>query len=233
MVEPAQRSIENRMLAGLPRDEYERLLPHLSEVSLTLSQVLFRPNDNIDHAYFPTSSIVSLLTDLSDGSGMEVGLVGREGLVGVSVILGGPETKVATVQAAGRAQRIKAEILLKEFRRGGALHDVLLRYLHALMTQISQTVVCSVRHTVEGRLARWLLMFHDRVERDEFSLTHEFLAAMLGVRRAGISEAAMKLQNRNLIRYERGHFAIVDRKGLEEFACECYPVVKAKYDSLL
>ena len=233
MSDTLQPATENRLLAALPRAEYERLTLHLEDVSLTLSKLLFRPEDKLTYAYFPTTSIVSLLTDLSDGSGMEVGLVGREGLVGVSVILGGSETKVATVQAEGRAQRIKARALREEFQRGGALQDGLLRYTHALMTQISQSVVCNVRHPLPGRLARWLLMYHDRLGRDEFSLTHEFMASMLGVRRSGVSEVASELQKMEFIRYQRGHVTIIDRKGLEDFACECYPVVKAKFDDFL
>ncbi len=233
MTATTQTSTGNRLLAALPREEYERLAPHLGEVSLTLSQVLFNPGDEITHAYFPTNSIVSLLTDLSDGSGMEVGLVGREGLVGVSVILGGSETKVATVQAVGNALKIRADVLREEFRRGGVLQTGLLRYTHALMTQISQSVVCNVRHPLPGRLARWLLMYHDRLERDEFDLTHEFMAAMLGVRRAGVSDVANELQRRGFISYRRGHVRIIDREGMEEFACECYPVVKEKYDAYL
>ena len=225
-----QTSTENQLLAALPREEYERLAPHLEEVSLTLRQVLFNPGDEIAYAYFPTDSIVSLLTDLSDGSGMEVGLVGREGLVGISVILGGGETKVATVQAEGGALKIRADALREEFGRGGTLQTGLLRYTHALMTQISQSVVCNVRHPLAGRLARWLLMYYDRLGRDEFALTHEFMAAMLGVRRAGVSDVANELQKLGLISYRRGHVRIIDRKGLEEFACECYTVVKEKYD---
>ncbi|HEX8145473.1 MAG TPA: Crp/Fnr family transcriptional regulator [Pyrinomonadaceae bacterium] len=228
-----QPSTENRLLAALPREEYERLAPALEEVSLSLSQILFRPGDEIGHAYFPTTSIVSLLTDLEDGSGMEVGLVGREGLVGISVILGGSETKVATVQAEGRALKIRVDALREEFERGGALQNGLLRYTHALMTQISQSVVCNVRHPLPGRLARWLLMYHDRLGRDDFSLTHEFMANMLGVRRAGVSDVAYELQKMGFINYQRGHVRVINRKGMEEYACECYPMVKEKYDDFL
>jgi CRP-like cAMP-binding protein len=233
MTSATQTSTENRLLAALPREEYEWLAPHLKEVSLTLSQVLFNPGDEIAYAYFPTDSIVSLLTDLSDGSGMEVGLVGREGLVGISAILGGSETKVATVQASGGALKIRAGVLREEFHRGGALQNGLLRYTHALMTQISQSVVCNARHPLPGRLARWLLMYHDRLGRDEFELTHEFMAAMLGVRRAGVSEVAIELQRMGFINYQRGRIRIIDREGMEAFACECYPTVKERYDDLL
>lgn len=228
-----QPSAENRLLAALPRQDYERLAPRLEEVAFTLGQTLFMPEDELSHVYFPTTSIVSLLTDLEDGGGMEVGLVGREGMVGVSVILGGSETKVATVHAAGGALKVRASALREEFRRGGALQDFLLRYTHALMTQISQSVVCNVRHPLPGRLARWLLMYHDRLGRDEFELTHEFMANMLGVRRPGVSEVAGELQRMGFINYRHGHVHITDRKGMEAYACECYPVVKEKYDDFL
>jgi CRP-like cAMP-binding protein len=224
---------QNRLLDNLDVEEYELLAPHLETVSLSLSEILFRPEDQLQHVYFPTTSIISLLTDLSDGSGMEVGLVGREGMVGISAVLGGSETKVATVQGQGEALRMKAEKLRDEFSRGGVLQNALLRYTHALMTQISQSVVCNARHPVEGRLARWLLMYHDRLERDEFELTHEFMANMLGVRRAGISEVANKLQELGFISYQRGRVKILNRKGMEEFACECYPIVKEKFEDFL
>jgi CRP-like cAMP-binding protein len=224
---------ENHMLAALPREEYERLVPHLEPAPLSLGQTLFRPDEHIHHVHFPTTSVVSLLADLEDGTGMEVGLIGREGIAGISAILGGSETKVATVQASGMSFTLRAGKLQEEFGRGERLQSLLLRYTHALMTQISQSVVCNARHHVEGRLARWLLMFHDRVEADEFELTHEFMANMLGVRRAGVSEIANKLQEIGLIHYRRGHFTILDRKGLEDFTCECYPVVKEKFDSFL
>lgn len=233
MASPRQEMIGNGLLSGLPIEDYQRLRPYLRPVSLDLREILFRPDDLLQQVYFPTTSIVSLLTDLSDGTGMEVGLVGREGMVGISAILGGGETKLATVQAAGSALRVSAEVVKEEFRRGGALQIALLRYTHTLITQISQSVVCNVRHPVEGRLARWLLMYHDRLERDEFELTHEFMAAMLGVRRASISEVAVKLQERRLIIYERGRIKIVDRARLEQFACECYPVVKKNLVNLL
>ncbi|HYO92414.1 MAG TPA: Crp/Fnr family transcriptional regulator [Pyrinomonadaceae bacterium] len=198
-----------------------------------MSQVLFRPDERIRYAYFPTTSIVSLLTELQDGSGMEVGLVGREGVAGISAILGGEETKVATAQAQGEALRIDATLLQEEFRRGKLLQRALLRYTHALMTQISQSVVCNARHGIEGRLARWLLMYHDRMNRDEFELTHEFMANMLGVRRPGVSETANRLQEQGLISYQRGHITILNRAGLEELVCECYHIVKEKFESFL
>lgn len=226
-------STENRILDILPPADYERLTLHLEPVSLALSEILFRPHDRLEHVYFPTAAIVSLLTELEDGGGMEVGLVGREGVAGISAILGGSETKVATVQAEGRALRMSAERLGAEFRRGGALQSALLRYTHALITQISQSVVCNARHPLAGRMARWLLMYHDRIGSDDFKLTHEFMANMLNVRRAGISEVAGKLQALGLIRYHRGRITILDRKGMEEFTCECYPVVREKFEVLM
>lgn len=228
-----QPKSKNRILAALTREEYERLAPHLEPVSLSLRQVLFRPDDEIRHVHFPATAIISLLTDLEDGSGVEVGLVGYEGMVGISAILGGTETKVATVQGDGMALRLGVGKLLEEFQKGGRLQKSLLRYTHALMTQISQSVVCNARHNVKGRLARWLLMYHDRMDRDEFNLTHEFMADMLGVRRAGVSEVANSLQARGFIHYHRGHIRVLDRKGLEEIVCECYPVVKEKFENFL
>ncbi|MGB9178629.1 MAG: Crp/Fnr family transcriptional regulator [Pyrinomonadaceae bacterium] len=233
MADTTQPLSENRLLAALPREEYERLAPHLESVSLSLGQTLFMPDEQIHYVHFPTTSVVSLLTDLEDGTGMEVGLVGYEGIVGISAILGGTETKVATVQASGMSQKLRADKLQAEFGRGETLQRALLRYTHALMTQISQSVVCNTRHHVEGRLARWLLMFYDRVRTDEFELKQEFMAKMLGVRRASVSEIANKLQEMELIRYQRGRFTILDRKGLEEFTCECYPAIKEKFDDLL
>jgi CRP-like cAMP-binding protein len=228
-----RRDGENQLLAALSPEEYERLAPHLERVPHSLSQVLFRPEDRLRYVHFPVTSIVSLLTTLEDGGGMEVGLVGSEGMVGVSAFLGGDETKVATVQAAGEGLRLGADKLREEFRKGGTLQSALLRYTHALMTQVSQQVVCNARHHVEGRLARWLLMYHDRLGRDEFELTHEFMSHMLGVRRAGVSEVAEKLQEMGFIRYQRGRITVLDREGLEKFACECYPVVKEKFREFL
>jgi CRP-like cAMP-binding protein len=224
---------QNRLLASLPFEEYERLSPHLESVSHSLGETLFRPDDDLQYVHFPVTSVVSLLTDLEDGTGMEVGLVGHEGMVGISSILGGSETKVATVQASGTSLRLRVDRLQEEFGRGGMMQTALLRYTHALMTQISQSVVCNSRHHIEGRLARWLLMLHDRVETDEFELTQEFMAGMLGVRRASVSEIAYKLQETGLVQYRRGQFTILDRKGLEEFTCECYAVIKEKFDDFL
>ena len=224
---------DNRLLAALPLKEYELLAPQLKTVSFRLGEILFQPGDNIEHVYFPTTSIISLLTDLADGSGMEVGLVGSDGIVGISAILGGRETKVAAVQESGGASVMRVAQLQEAFRRGGLLQTQLLRYTHALMTQISQSVVCNVRHPVEGRMARWLLMYHDRLKVDEFEMTQEFMAHMLGVRRSSVTEVALRLQEQGFIRYHRGHITILNRQVLEQFACECYAVVKEQLDDFL
>lgn len=223
---------KNLMLAALPAEEYERIALHSEIVNLDLRQILSRPDEEIVHVYFPTTCVISLLTDLLDGSGMEVGVVGYEGMLGISVVLGGSETKLATVQHEGSAVKIRGEIIRELFARGGALQAEVLRYTHALMTQISQAAVCNVRHGVEARLARWLLMFRDRVGADEFKLTQEFVASMLGVRRAGISEIAGHLQQKELISYQRGNFHVLNPAGLESVACECYGVVKERFDEL-
>jgi CRP-like cAMP-binding protein len=233
MATPANARTENQMLAALPAEEYERLLPHLEQVALPLSEILFRPDEILKYVYFPETCVISLMTDLSDGYGIEVGLVGREGMVGVSIALGtDKEPKVATVQGTGAALRLKASVLREETKRGGMLQAHLLRYAHALLSQISQSVVCNVRHEIEGRLARWLLMYQDCAGTDEFMMTHEFIANMLGIRRAGVSMVANKLKRAGLINYHRGHFRIIDRRGLEEMTCECYPTVKAEFDAL-
>lgn len=224
---------QNRLLTVLPTDEYERLAPHLEEVSLTLGEILFRPDEKLQYIYFPNTAIISLLTDLSDGYGLEVGLIGYEGMVGVSVILNADsEAKVATVQGDGDAFRMQAIVLKEEFARGGQLQVYLLRYAHALMSQISQSVVCNVRHKIDGRLARWLLMYQDRAQYEELHLTHEFMANMLGIRRAGVSMVAHRLQQSGLIQYKRGRFKILDCEGLKRMTCECYDVVKAEFDQL-
>ena len=223
----------NRLLAALPADELERMTPHLESIPLKLSEVLFAPDERIEYVYFPVDCIVSLLTNLEDGEGMEVGLVGREGMAGISVPLGAEKaSKVATVQRAGHALRMKAARLKQEFDRRETLHDLLLQYTHALMSQISQSVVCNVRHRAPGRFARWILMFQDRAETDELFLTHEFMAHMLGVRRSTVGEIAEDLQATGLISYQRGHVRILNRHGLIELTCECYPVVKEEFDRL-
>jgi CRP-like cAMP-binding protein len=224
---------ENSLLAALPSEEREQIKPHLKPVELSLGEILFEPPDLIRSVYFPTSALISFLTELPDGDSVEVGLVGYEGMAGVDVILGvDTASKVATVQHAGYALKIAAPLLKEAFNRGGKLQQYLLRYTHALMSQISTSVLCNAHHKIDGRLARWILMYHSRVETDEFLMTHEFMANMLGIRRAGVSEIAKQLQHEGLIDYYRGHFRILNRKGLEERACGCFAVVEEEFKSL-
>jgi len=224
---------ENGLLAALPSEEYEQLRPHLKPVELSLGEILFEPPDIIRSLYFPTSAVISFLTELPDGDSVEVGLVGYEGMAGVDVILGvKTASKVATVQHAGYALKIAAPTLKEAFNRGGKLQQYLLQYTHALMSQISASVLCNAHHKIDGRLARWILMYHSRVGTDEFIMTHEFMANMLGIRRAGVSEVAKKLQHEGLVDYNRGHFRILNRKGLEEKACGCLSAIADEFHRL-
>ena len=227
-------SIENSLLAAIPRKEYRRLLAGLEPVTLIFGQVLYEPGETIRHVYFPNKSLVSLLT-LADGHlALEVGLIGREGMVGVPLVLGHTVSSVrALVQGTGTAMRMPATQFQKEFRLSAPLQRELYRYIHTLMSQISQTAACNRFHVVEMRLARWLLMTHDRVKSDHFRMTHEFLAHMLGVRRVGVTKAAHALQKQNLISYSRGDITVLDRDGLVAAACECYEVVKDMHDGAL
>ena len=223
----------NRLLVALPRAEYDQLAPHLEPVKLDLGSILYEPPDLMPYVYFPTNSIISFLMELPDGSGAETGLVGFEGLAGVEVILGVERaTKVATVQAAGDAVRVRPDKLRAAFQQGSVMQKHLLRFTHAMVVQISVSVLCVIRHNIDRRLARWLLMYHDRLGRDEFFLTHEFMANMLGIRRAGVSEVAKQLQEAGMVDYDRGHFRILNRAGLEEQTCECYRTVKEEFDGL-
>jgi CRP-like cAMP-binding protein len=224
-------AIENSLLAAVPRKEYRRLLARLEPVTLTFGDVLYEPGQTIHHVYFPSASLVSLLT-LADGHlALEVGLIGREGMVGIPLALGHKVSSVrALVQGAGTAMRMTSAHFHKEFRLSLPLQQELYRYVHALMAQISQTAACNRFHVVEARLARWLLMTHDRVKSDQFRMTHEFLGHMLGVQRVAVTNAAHALQKRKLIRYTRGAITILDREGLEAAACKCYQVVKDMND---
>jgi CRP-like cAMP-binding protein len=225
---------QNKILAALSGEEYDRLLPRLTPVSLPLGESLYETEDRIRYVYFVNTGVVSLVTHLKEGSGVEVGLAGNEGMVGLSVALGDDVSpSQAIVQIADGAMRMEANVLREELKAGGLLQPLLLRYALALLKQVSQSAACNRSHHVAERLARWLLTCLDRVEGDELRLTQEFIAEMLGTRRAGVSEAAGILQGAGLIRYSRGHITITDRGGLEEFACECYGVVKAEYDRLL
>lgn len=226
-----QPAIANHLLAALPRTEYQRLLAGLELVTLTFGKVLYEPGHPIRHVYFPNDSLVSLLT-LADGHlPLEVGMVGREGMVGTPISLGTNVSPVrALVQGSGTAMRMTSARFRKEFRQCPPLQRALYRYVHVLMAQVTQTAACNRFHVVEARLARWLLMTRDRVQSNEFRLTHEFLAHMLGVRRVGVTKAAGALQQRKLIDYSRGNIRILDRKGLETASCRCYQIVKDMHD---
>lgn len=233
-VNPYPDSPLNHLLAILPEESYKRLIPNLKRVSLSLGEVIYEPGEKQDYLYFPTTSIVSLLYTMETGMTAEMGLVGNDGVVGVSLFMGGDTTpNRAVVQIAGEALRISAKALQEEFRRGGPVQLLLLRYTQALITQISQTAVCNRLHSVEQRLCRWLLLSHDRVGSDELLMTQEFIANMLGSRREGVTSAAGRLQDAGLIRYSRGHITILDRSNLEGQVCECYRVVKDEFDRLI
>lgn len=225
----------NRLLAALPRKEYQHLLPELEHVTLSFGEVLLEPGDTIRHVYFPNDSIISLLSSVEDRELLEVGIVGNEGMAGLSVFMGVNKSRNrALVQGTGTAMRMKAAVLRKEVSNdGGALHNLLHLYTHSLLTQISQSAACNRFHLVNARLARWLLMTHDRVTGDEFYLTQEFISHMLGVRREQVTLAASGLQKQELISYSRGQIKILNRAGLEAIACKCYRIVKEEYDNLL
>jgi len=225
---------ENRLLAALPRKEYDRLSPELDPVPLGLKQVLYEADTPITHVYFPLNAVASLVIEMRDGLGVEVGTIGNEGMVGTPAFLGadkGP-TK-AFAQVPGDSLRMRVGVFKAEMRKGGPLHGLVQRYTQALMNQISQSVACNHLHSVEERMCRWLLMTHDRVGGDEFPLTQEFLAQMLVVRRPTVTVVAGILQKSGLISYQRGRITILDREGLEAGSCECYAAVKKEFDRLL
>ena len=225
---------ENRLLAALPVEEYERLSPSLQEVSFSLGEVVYEFGGHLDYVYFPTTAIVSLLYTMENGTSAEMGLTGNDGVVGIALFMGGGTMpNRAVVQSAGGALRMKAKVLQDEFAQGGKFQRLLLRYTQALITQISQTAVCNRLHSVEQQLCRWLLLSHDRVKADELIMTQELIADMLGVRREGVTVAAGHLQDEGAISYVRGHIKILDREKLEETVCECYRVVKNEFDRLL
>ena len=230
----SQGPVENHLLAALPAEVYERLSPHLQPVSFALGGVVYESSEQMEHLYFPTTCIVSLLYTMADGATAEMGLVGNDGVVGIALFMGGNTVpNRAVVQVAGDAFRAPAPVLQEEFRRGGPCQLVLLRYTQALITQISQTAVCNRLHSIEQRLCRWLLLTHDRVQSAQLLLTQEFIANMLGGRRESVTKAASHLQAAGLIRYVRGHITVLDRQGLEAASCECYQVVKTEFDRLL
>jgi CRP-like cAMP-binding protein len=225
---------QNRLLAALPDAEWARWLPQLEPVDLSLGKVLYESGTKLSHVYFPTTSIVSLLYVMEDGASAEIAVVGHEGLVGVSLFMGGESTPSrAVVQSAGKGFRLNASLMLQEFNRAGPVLHLLLRYTQALITQMSQTAVCNRHHSLDQQLCRWLLLSLDRLHSDELVMTQELIANMLGVRREGVTEAAGHLQKAGLIRYQRGHITVLDRHRLEQRACECYAVVKKEYDRLL
>jgi CRP-like cAMP-binding protein len=224
----------NRLLAALPDVELRRLLPHLEYVELPLGSVLYESGGIEKEVYFPTSAIVSLLYVMDNGDAAEIAVVGNEGVVGVSLFLGGDSTPSrAVVQSAGRGFRLKARVLKAEFEQSGPVTRLLLRYTQALITQMSQTAVCNRHHTLDQQLCRWLLLSLDRLLGSELMMTQELIANMLGVRREGVTEGAIKLQKSGLISYSRGRILVLDRAGLEKRVCECYEVVKKEYDRLL
>jgi CRP-like cAMP-binding protein len=225
---------ENYLLAALPDAEWQRWLSHLERVAMPLGQVLYESGDTLSHVYFPTTAIVSLLYVMENGASAEIAVVGNEGIVGISLFMGGDSTPSrAVVQSAGRGFRLKAEIMKDAFNQAGTVLHLLLRYTQALITQMAQTAVCNRHHSLDQQLCRWLLLSLDRLQGNELVMTQELIANMLGVRREGVTESAVKLQQAGLIRYARGHISVLDRMGLEKRSCECYAVVKKEYDRLL
>jgi CRP-like cAMP-binding protein len=228
------RALENRLLAALPEEEFARLQPNLTAVSLALGEVLHESSEPLDYIYFPTTAIISLLYIMENGATAEIGVAGKEGLVGIALFMGGGTTpNRAIVQSAGGVVRLRPQALHDEFVRGGSFQHLLLRYTQALLTQVSQTAVCNRLHSVEQQLCRWLLLSHDRLPSDVLIMTHDLIANMLGVRREGVTRAAKRLQAAGLITYARGTITINDRAGLEANVCECYKVVKDEYERLL
>lgn len=227
-------SIENRLLAALPEEEYERLVANMETVSLEFKQTLYEPNQPFEYIYFPKSGTVSLLTIMEDGEAVEVGTIGNEGIVGLPVFLGADSIPgMAFSQIPGDAWRMSIDVFKDKVTPGSALHDLLQRYTQSLFNLIAQSAACNRLHSIEERLCRWLLMTQDRAGSESFPLTQEFIAQMLGVRRSSVNTVAATLQKAGLIRYVRGKMTILDREGLEASACECYEVVKGEFDRLL
>ncbi|MCU9956034.1 MULTISPECIES: Crp/Fnr family transcriptional regulator [Burkholderia] len=226
--------IDNHLLAALPPEGLAHISPQLVLVDMPLGKVLYESGGALSHVYFPTTSIVSLLYVMEDGSSAEIAIVGNDGLIGIALFMGGETTPSrAIVQSAGHAYRLDARILKDEFRRGGSMQRLLLRYTQALITQMAQTAVCNRHHSIDQQLCRWLLLSLDRLPSSELKMTQELIANMLGVRRSGVTEAALKLQDAGLIRYNYGHIEVLDRSGLEKRVCECYGVVRREFDRLL
>jgi CRP-like cAMP-binding protein len=225
---------KNRLLAALPDRQWQEWTTQLERVQLPLGLVLYESGDTLGYMYFPITAIVSLLYVMENGASAEIAVVGNEGLVGVSLFMGGESTSSrAVVQSAGFGCRIRAKVMKDEFDKGGPVLHLLLRYTQALLTQMAQTAVCNRHHSLDQQLCRWLLLSLDRMEGDELVMTQELIANMLGVRREGVTEAALKLQKAGLITYARGHITVLNRQGVEARTCECYAVVKREYDRLL
>jgi CRP-like cAMP-binding protein len=225
---------ENHLLAALPSYIQHTWQPQLESVQMPLGEVLYESGVTLGHVYFPTTAIVSLLYVMEDGASAEIAVVGNEGIVGISLFMGGESTPSrAVVQSAGWGYRLKAQVMKDEFNRAGPVLHLLLRYTQALITQMAQTAVCNRYHSLDQQLCRWLLLSLDRLQGDELIMTQELIANMLGVRREGVTEAALRLQSAGLIRYARGRITVLDRSGLERRTCECYAVVKKEYDRLL
>jgi CRP-like cAMP-binding protein len=224
---------DNHLLAAMPPSDRERIAPYATLIELPLGQVIYESGGRLEYVYFPTTAIVSLLYVMEDGASAEIAIVGNEGLVGIALFMGGETTPSrAVVQSAGYAYRLNARALKDEFHLGGSMQRLLLRYTQALITQMAQTAVCNRHHSIDQQLCRWLLLSMDRLPSNELKMTQELIANMLGVRRPGVTEAAMKLQQAGLIRYSYGHIEVMDRPGLESRVCECYGVVKREFDRL-
>jgi CRP-like cAMP-binding protein len=222
---------KNHLLASLPEAEYQRLQPHLEPFGFDHGKVLYEIDETIDYCYFPFAAVVSLVTQMADGKIVEVALVGNEGLTGLAFLLGQKtSSERAIVQIPNGGVRAKASVVLQEFQLAQGLHACVLRYINSLMRQVAQTAACNASHTIEERLSRWLLMCHDRVESDQINLTQEFIAEMLGTRRATVNVGAINLQSAGLIKYNRGRIQIIDRAGLENYSCECYAATKTVDD---
>lgn len=225
---------QNHLLAALPADVQSRLFPQLELVALPLGTVLYESGEELRHVYFPTDSIVSLLYVMEDGASAEISVVGNEGLVGIALFMGGASTPSRSIlQSGGSAYRLGGQHIKKEFDRHGDLHDLILRYTQALITQMAQTAVCNRHHSIDQQLCRWLLLSLDRLPSNKLTMTQELIANMLGVRREGVTEAAGKLQALGVIEYRRGHITVLDRPRLEQLSCECYAVVKKETERLL
>ena len=232
VVKHTDGALMNHLLAALPADEFARVEKNLEPVSLSLGEVIYESGEQLEYIYFPTSSIISLLYIMENGSTAEIGMAGNDGLVGIALYMGGSTTPSrAVVQSAGNAFRMRSKALNDEFSL--VFQKILLRYTQSLMTQISQTAVCNRLHSVEQQLCRWLLINHDLLRTNKLIMTHDLIANMLGVRREGVSIAAGHLQKQGLIKYVRGTITMLDRDALERAACECYRVVKDEYDRLL